>query len=175
MYTACGWLRVQRIRRRGIEPADPAGISTLESLMWRLQISRPVRLYVSAIAQVPTVIGWVRPYILLPISAITGLGEAQAQLQAVLAHELAHIRRYDYLINLEGIFDSMNSFRAAALARAISESRLHPSDRPGAKHVPNSNGVQFQSAASFVDGQSGAIRPVEASVFAWLRICPEAR
>ena len=43
-------------------------------------------------------IGWVRPYILLPISAVTGLDEAQ--LEAVLAHELAHIRRYDYLVNL---------------------------------------------------------------------------
>ncbi len=98
MYTACGWLRVQRLRRRGIEPADPVWISMLESLMRRLRMSWPVGLYASAVVQVPTVIGWVHPYVLLPISAITGLGETQ--MQAVLAHELAHIRRYDYLVNL---------------------------------------------------------------------------
>jgi uncharacterized protein (TIGR03435 family) len=98
MYTACGWLRVQQLRRRAIEPADPAWISSLESLMRRLEVSGPVHLFTSGIAQVPTVIGWLRPCILLPVSAMTGLDEAQ--LRAVLAHELAHIRRYDYLVNL---------------------------------------------------------------------------
>jgi len=98
MYTAGGWVRVRRLARLGIEPAEPAWNSKLESLKRRLQVSRPVRLYMSAIAQVPTVIGWVRPCILLPVSAIIGLDEVQ--LQAVLAHELAHIRRYDYLVNL---------------------------------------------------------------------------
>jgi uncharacterized protein (TIGR03435 family) len=98
IYSAAGWRRVQRIRHRGTEPADPVWIEAMEKLMRRLQISRPVRLYMSAVAEVPMVIGWIRPYILLPVSAVTGLDEAQ--LRAVLAHELAHIRRYDYLINL---------------------------------------------------------------------------
>ena len=43
-------------------------------------------------------IGWLRPVILLPISVMTGLDEDQ--LRAILAHELAHIRRYDYLVNI---------------------------------------------------------------------------
>lgn len=46
----------------------------------------------------PSVVGWLRPVILLPMSAVTGL--APDQLGAVLAHELAHIRRHDYLVNL---------------------------------------------------------------------------
>jgi len=50
------------------------------------------------LVEVPTVIGWLRPVILLPASALTGL--SAEQLEALLAHELAHIRRYDYLINL---------------------------------------------------------------------------
>jgi uncharacterized protein (TIGR03435 family) len=98
MYTAGGWLRVRRLSRRGIERTEPAWIAKLESLMRRLHVSRPVRLYQSAVAQAPTVIGWLRPCILLPVSAVIGLDEAQ--LRAVLAHELAHIRRYDYLVNL---------------------------------------------------------------------------
>jgi len=48
--------------------------------------------------RVPTVIGWVRPVVLVPVSAATNL--TPEQLRALLAHELAHIRRYDYLVNL---------------------------------------------------------------------------
>jgi hypothetical protein len=50
------------------------------------------------LAQVPTVIGWLRPVVLLPGSALTGL--TPPQLEAILAHELAHIQRHDYLVNL---------------------------------------------------------------------------
>src|SRR5208282_2469549 len=64
----------------------------------RLAISRKVCLWESAIAHTPAVIGWIRPVVLLPASAISGL--APSQIEALLAHELAHIRRQDYLVNL---------------------------------------------------------------------------
>ena len=48
----------------------------------------------SALVKVPMVVGWLRPVILLPASALTGL--SQQQLEAIIAHELAHIRRHDY-------------------------------------------------------------------------------
>ena len=48
--------------------------------------------------EVPTVIGWLRPVVLMPASALAGMGPQQ--LEAILAHELAHIRRHDYLVNL---------------------------------------------------------------------------
>ena len=44
------------------------------------------------------VIGWLRPVILLPATALTGL--SSDQLSLILGHELAHLRRHDYLINL---------------------------------------------------------------------------
>ena len=46
----------------------------------------------------PAVIGWVRPVILVPVAALSSL--TIAQVDAILAHELAHIRRHDYLVNL---------------------------------------------------------------------------
>ena len=46
----------------------------------------------------PTVIGWLKPVVLLPASALAGL--APNQMEAILAHELAHIRRHDYIVNL---------------------------------------------------------------------------
>ena len=67
-------------------------------LAQQLRVSRPVRLCKSALVEVPTVIGWLQPVILFPVSAVTGL--PAMQLEAILAHELAHIRRHDYLVNL---------------------------------------------------------------------------
>jgi len=70
----------------------------LKDLVERLGICRAVNLMESALVQVPTVVGWLRPMILLPASALTGL--STEQLEAVLAHELAHIKRFDYLVNM---------------------------------------------------------------------------
>jgi hypothetical protein len=64
----------------------------------RLHISRPVRLLQSTGVDVPTGIGSLKPVILLPVSALAGLSFAQTE--AILAHEMAHIRRHDYLVNL---------------------------------------------------------------------------
>jgi len=52
----------------------------------------------STLVRVPLVVGHLRPAILLPVSIVSGL--AAAHLEAILAHELAHIRRHDYLVNL---------------------------------------------------------------------------
>src|SRR5207247_9522060 len=67
-------------------------------LCCEIRVLRPVRILESALVQVPTVIGWMRPVVLIPASALAGL--TPRQLEAVIAHELAHIRRYDYLVNL---------------------------------------------------------------------------
>ena len=47
---------------------------------------------------VPLVVGWLRPAILVPVAALSGL--TALEMEAILAHELAHIRRHDYLVNL---------------------------------------------------------------------------
>jgi len=93
-----GWLQVQRLKRRGIRPVTAGLQEAVGRLSQRLRISRPVTVLASALVRVPTAIGWLRPVILLPASALTSL--PPEQLEAILAHELAHIRRYDYLVNL---------------------------------------------------------------------------
>jgi beta-lactamase regulating signal transducer with metallopeptidase domain len=93
-----GFALVRRLRRAGLS-APPAGLeATLERLAARLAVRRAVRLYESALVGVPTVVGWLRPAILVPASALTGL--TAHQLELILAHELAHVRRHDYLVNL---------------------------------------------------------------------------
>lgn len=77
----------------------PADLETkLRELARRMGIARVVELVESSAVTVPAVIGWLRPVILVPASALAGL--SPQQLEAILAHELAHVRRHDYLVNL---------------------------------------------------------------------------
>ena len=64
----------------------------------RIRVSRPVRLLVSPLLQAPAVVGWLRPVVLAPVGALAGL--PPEQIEALLLHELAHIRRHDYLVNI---------------------------------------------------------------------------
>ncbi|MHC4207064.1 MAG: M56 family metallopeptidase, partial [Planctomycetota bacterium] len=93
-----GWTQLQRLRRKMVTPVDNSLHIRLCQLSEKLRVKQAVQLVESALVQVPTVVGWLRPVILLPTSALTGLNSEQ--LEALLAHELAHIRRYDYLINM---------------------------------------------------------------------------
>lgn len=98
VYHLGGWLQARRLARRGTRPVAERWDEVLASLRRRLGIARAVRLLESALVPVPAVVGWLRPVILVPASALSGL--TPQQLEAILAHELAHVRRNDYLINL---------------------------------------------------------------------------
>ena len=87
---------VERLKR-ATRAVDATVVARVQSLAHRFGIDRPVRVFESALVRVPTVVGSLRPVILLPASVITGL--APVYLDAVLAHELAHVRRHDYLVN----------------------------------------------------------------------------
>ncbi len=67
-------------------------------LIRALNITAAVTVLESALVHVPTAIGWLKPVVLLPAQAMTGL--SMAQIDALVAHELAHIKRHDYLVNL---------------------------------------------------------------------------
>lgn len=68
-----------------------------EQTAFHLGIHKKVSIWLSEKAGVPSVIGFFKPVILLPVSAVNNLTAAQAE--AIILHELAHIRRNDYLIN----------------------------------------------------------------------------
>ncbi|HEX2455723.1 MAG TPA: M56 family metallopeptidase [Vicinamibacterales bacterium] len=92
------WFWVQGMKRHRAVPAVARWQEMATRLCRSLHITRSVQLLESAGVEVPTVIGWLKPVVLLPTSAVAGL--APQQLEAILAHELAHIRRHDYLVNL---------------------------------------------------------------------------
>ncbi len=93
-----GWRLTTRLRFTGVRPPHAEWPRRLQDLARRVGVSRPVRLLVSSLVDVPVVVGWWRPIILMPVGALTGL--PPAHVEALLAHELAHIRRLDYLINV---------------------------------------------------------------------------
>jgi beta-lactamase regulating signal transducer with metallopeptidase domain len=92
-----GFRRVRHLSRQG-RPMEEALQALARDLGRRLGIRRAVALLESAAVSVPATVGWLRPVVLVPMSALTGL--TPRQLEAILAHELAHVRRHDYLVNL---------------------------------------------------------------------------
>jgi uncharacterized protein (TIGR03435 family) len=95
---AGGWVVAARMRSMLVRRASQEWQETLRKLAAQIELSRPVRLLVSALVQVPTVVGWLRPVVLVPVGALGGLPDEYVEV--LLLHELAHIRRHDYLVNM---------------------------------------------------------------------------
>src|SRR5476651_823532 len=93
-----GWYLVQSLRRRGTLAVPADLLQRCHQLQRRLAVAWPVRFALSRRIEVPMVIGWLRPVVLIPVSAIAGL--PPGQLDALILHELAHIRRLDTVTNI---------------------------------------------------------------------------
>ena len=92
-----GSFEVRALRRSACR-ADDRLRERVSQLATRMGIGRPVDVVMSIRSEGPGAIGWLRPLILLPPATVMGL--TTTQLDAVLAHELAHIRRHDYAVNI---------------------------------------------------------------------------
>ncbi|WP_163993039.1 M56 family metallopeptidase [Pyxidicoccus caerfyrddinensis] len=127
--TLLAWVMTLRLSRRSTLEAASPWRDALEKALVRMRMSGPVRLLASASIDVPMVIGLWRPLILVPASAMTGL--SASQLEAILAHELAHIRRHDYLVNLlQSLVETLLFYHPAVwwLSHRIREEREHCAD-----------------------------------------------
>ena len=124
-----GCISAAALRRSHHAPAPPAWQQALDRLMERMHVSRPVRLLASDRVDSPLVVGWLRPVILAPVGVLCGL--SPEQIEALLAHELAHVRRHDYLVNvLQGIAESLLFYHPAVwwISRQIRAEREHCCD-----------------------------------------------
>lgn len=93
-----GWRKTLRLTQIGAVDAPVEWQDSLVELATRVGVRVRVQLMITATVAVPCVVGWLKPVILIPPAALTGL--STMQLEMVLAHELSHIRRHDYLVNL---------------------------------------------------------------------------
>jgi uncharacterized protein (TIGR03435 family) len=94
---AGGWWRVRRLQQvaRALPVShwqDAAG-----RLAQQIGLTRVVRVVDATFVETPLVVGWLEPAVLLPVAALAGL--TPQQVRAILAHELAHVRRHDALVN----------------------------------------------------------------------------
>ncbi|ULT40016.1 M56 family metallopeptidase [Niabella defluvii] len=98
MKLVSGTQSVYRLRRRGLGKVPGALKIFLLDASQYLSIKRKVSLFTSDLISSPLTVGFLKPVILLPVAMINQLSIEQAQ--AIILHELAHIRRNDYLQNL---------------------------------------------------------------------------
>jgi bla regulator protein blaR1 len=89
---------LQRMKRRWIMEAGDQWNQKLHELATKLGIRRHVIFLQSSLAKVPMVIGHLKPVLLFPMGLLNNL--PQDQVEAILLHELAHIKRNDFLVNL---------------------------------------------------------------------------
>jgi len=118
-----GVTRTRRVVRDGSRASDRV-LRLVSRLSEELGVQRAVRALEGTHVTVPMVIGWLRPVIVVPASLVTGL--TPSQLEMLLAHELAHIRRYDFLANmLQTVIETLLFFHPGAwwLSDRIREER----------------------------------------------------
>ena len=93
-----GFAAACRLRRTGVTRAPEVWQARMRELASRLWIARGVQLLESCLTEVPVTAGYLRPAILLPLGMLAGL--PAEQVEYILIHELAHIARRDYLVNI---------------------------------------------------------------------------
>jgi bla regulator protein blaR1 len=91
------WQFVQRIKTNGLHKADLNYRLFVQKISGQLGIGKKVFVYVSELVTSPVTVGYLKPIVLLPVAALSNL--STQQVEAILLHELSHIRRYDYLVN----------------------------------------------------------------------------
>lgn len=89
---------LQKLRSQKVFQPSDAWKEMVQRLSAEFSISKPVTLLESAIAKGPVVIGFLKPVILMPLSLLSNF--SPEQIEAILRHELAHIRRNDYIVNM---------------------------------------------------------------------------
>ena len=105
---------IHRIRHRNIRSADPFWKQRIEELGDRLGIRKTILLLESGIIKVPVMVGFFKPVILVPMGLLSNL--PPEQVEAILLHELAHIRRKDFFVNfIQRIVEAIFFFNPSVL------------------------------------------------------------
>ncbi|MEO6232933.1 MAG: M56 family metallopeptidase [Ferruginibacter sp.] len=95
---SAGFYRIYELKRKELYSVGDYWNNKLISLCGELTITRPVKLMQSGLTKVPAVVGYFKPVILLPIGMVNSLSPSETE--AIVLHELAHIGRRDYLVNM---------------------------------------------------------------------------
>jgi beta-lactamase regulating signal transducer with metallopeptidase domain len=124
-----GWWWIFYGIKRGAAPAPSEWQWRADAISKLMGLGKKVRLMVSANVMVPLAVGWIKPAVLLPASALMSL--SPEALEAIIVHELAHIRRHDFIVNfVQSIVEALFFYHPAAwwLSSQMRELREHCCD-----------------------------------------------
>ena len=163
-----GWLRAHSIAKKNATEAAPEWQRSARRLAQALKLRRAVQLLESAAVEVPTVIGWLRPVVLLPATSLTGL--STEQMEMILAHELAHIRRNDFFVNLmQAVVETLLFYHPAVwwISNRIRVEREHCCDDVAvavsgkplvyARALTRLEELRIEDAQAFVSANGGSL------------------
>lgn len=124
-----GFLYTRKLKRHRLVELDAKILRTIEEYAKRLNIRRKVDAFLSPLVKTPVTFGTFKPLILFPIAAFTGL--STKDVEAIIAHELAHIVRHDYLFNIfQSIIETIFFYHPAVwmISRQIRNERENSCD-----------------------------------------------
>ena len=108
-----GLVSIERLKRHAIVVTEDRWQETVSRLGVRFGVVPPIKLLISSSVDSPATVGFLKSIVILPASALTSL--APEFIEALIAHEIAHIRRYDYLVNIVQSFIETALFYHPAL------------------------------------------------------------
>jgi beta-lactamase regulating signal transducer with metallopeptidase domain/thiol-disulfide isomerase/thioredoxin len=152
-----GWVAVRRLRVRAVLAVAGDVERVVARLAGRMGVWRAVRVLQSAVIDSPIVIGALKPVILVPVGILTGL--SPRELESILAHELAHVRRHDYLVNLmQGVIETLLFYHPAVwwISRRVRVEREHCCDDEAVR-ATGDRAVYVGALAAVAESAGGAL------------------
>lgn len=129
MALSVGYLRIMQLKSGNKLDVSEEWHELFKGLLKNMHIKRKVGFYLSEKVQIPTVIGYFKPIILFPLAAVSALDIKQVE--SILIHEITHIRRHDYMINLiKCLIEAVLFFNPFVwfLGRLLEKEREHTCD-----------------------------------------------
>jgi Antirepressor regulating drug resistance, predicted signal transduction N-terminal membrane component len=123
------YVRLMTLKYNGLDPIPLPWVDLFEKSRRKLGIQKKVSIYLSRHIAVPLTIGFVRPFVLFPLAYVNRL--SSDQVEAILLHELVHIKRHDFLFNLFKVaIETILFFNPFiwALSKVIAREREHACD-----------------------------------------------
>jgi beta-lactamase regulating signal transducer with metallopeptidase domain len=112
IYRLYGYSKIRSLIRQAQSVVDPSWDAKIKNLMQKIGIKRKIKILQSSLSDTPAVIGFLKPVLLFPVSFFTGV--ESAYIEAIILHELAHIKRFDYLVNIiQLIIETLGFFHPA--------------------------------------------------------------
>lgn len=130
--------KVHQLPKQGFAPYDKSLNERFEQLIDKIDLTIKPQLILSLTTQIPMAIGWLKPVVLIPASMVSSL--TPAQLDMLILHELGHIRRHDYLVNiLQSLIEILLFFHPAVywVSKQMRVEREYCCDDIAVKHCGN--------------------------------------